>query len=419
MRVDLFGYSQLAHVWQIYTGLGLLSLRGAIDLHVRPPAAGPGMASLAGRTPHDLMGVAVTLNGSCKVFFDMRDDSGLPEAVVAECDLYFKRSYRQADIPERWRAKVRPWGLNTEVHLDARDWSRLPPPRPPRPAWMRRLMHRWNTAVPTSALAVDRSTFCLATDAMLRCDPPVQMAPRVLFMTRAWDPDDNGGWTLLPQERAQWLALNRMRQEIVVKLRAELGPAFTGGLERTDYALRHHGAAVLEDRSLSNKLHYLRTLRQHPICVTSIGLHHSNGWKMAEYLAMSRAIVTERLHYHVPYGLAAGTHYLEYEDPQGCVDRVLQLVGDAALRTRLMKAAQAWYAEHGAPDRLMAHALAASGLSFANGEIPAVTHTPEPRTAPRPGSPGRRRPKNAAGSSRSCASKLSSTRSCARCCRCC
>lgn len=375
MRVELFGYSQLAHVWQIYTGLGLLSLCGAIDLDVKPPSAGPGLASLADRTPQDLMGVAVVLNDSCKVFFDMRDDGGLPENVVAESDLYFKRSYRQADIPERWRAKVRPWGLNTEVHLDERDWWRLPPPRPPRPALIRRVMHCWNSAVPIPALAVDRSRFCLPTDAMLRCAPPLQLAPRVLFMTRAWDPDDNGGWAIPPQQREQWLALNRMRAEIVVRLRRELGPAFTGGLERSAYALRHHGAAVLEDRTLSKKLHYLRALREHPICVTSIGLHHSNGWKLAEYLAMSRAIVTERLHYEVPYGLAAGTHYLDYEDPQGCVDRVLQLVGDAALRVRLMKSAQDWYAEHGAPDRVMAHALAASGLPFANGGALAVPQT--------------------------------------------
>jgi len=368
MRVELFGYSQLAHVWQIYTGLGLLSLSGAIDLRVRPPSDGPGLASLAGRTPQDLMGVAVVLDGSCKVFFDMRDDGGLAEAVVAESDIYFKRSYREADIPQRWHAKVRPWGLNTEVHLDARDWARLPPQsRPPRPAWPRRLMHRWNAAVPIPALAVDRSAFCLPTDAMLRSDPPVELPPRVLFMTRVWDPDDNGGWTLPPQQRAQWLTMNQMRELIILKLRAELGPAFTGGLERSDYALRQHAAAVLDDRTLSKKLHYLRTLRQHPICITSIGLHHSNGWKLAEYLAMSRAIVTERLHYHVPYGLAAGTHYLDYEDPQTCVDRVLQLVGDAALRSRLMDAAQAWYAEYGAPDRLMFHALAASGMSFGNG----------------------------------------------------
>lgn len=364
MRVDLFGYSRLAHVWQIYTGLGLLSLRGAIDLRVMPAAAGPGLASLARYSPRDLMGAAVVLNERCKVYFDMRDDVGLDEAVVAECDLYFKRSYRQADIPQRWHDKVRPWGLNTEVHLDARDWSRLARPRPPRPAWIPRLMHRWNATVPTPALAVDRTTFCLPTDAMLRCDPPVQIAPRVLYMTRAWDPDDSGGWTLLPQQRAQWLAMNHMRAEIIVKLRAELGPAFTGGLERSPYAVRHHGAAVLEDAALSKKLHYLRTLRQHPICVTSIGLHDSNGWKLAEYLAMSRAIVTERLRFHVPHGLTAGTHYLDYVDAQGCVDRVLQLVGDAPLRTRLMKAAQAWYAEHGAPDRVMAHALEASGLAF-------------------------------------------------------
>ena len=220
--------------------------------------------------------------------------------------------------------------------------------------------------MPIPALIVDRASFCLPTDAMLRCEPALDAPPRVLFMTRAWDPDDSG-WNLTPQQRAQWRALNRMREEIVLRLRAELGPAFTGGLERSDYALRHHGAAVLEDSTLSKKLHYLRTLRQHPICVTSIGLHHSNGWKLAEYLAMSRAIVTERLHYQVPQGLAAVTHYLEYDDAQGCIDRVLQLVSDAPLRGRLMQAAQTWYAEHGAPDQLMAHALAASGLALRSG----------------------------------------------------
>lgn len=38
-------------------------------------------------------------------------------------------------------------------------------------------------------------------------------------------------------------------------------------------------------------------VKESDICITTTGLHRSIGWKFAEYIAASKAIVTEKLNY--------------------------------------------------------------------------------------------------------------------------
>ncbi len=114
-------------------------------------------------------------------------------------------------------------------------------------------------------------------------------------MARAWNPD-------LIESKAQKEiveALNETRAASVRVLRKKFGERFFGGLAHDDYAARHFKDCLLPDAALSSKRKYLEILKNFPICVTTAGLNRSNGWKLGEYVALSKAIITEPLHFQV------------------------------------------------------------------------------------------------------------------------
>ena len=68
--------------------------------------------------------------------------------------------------------------------------------------------------------------------------------------------------------------------------------------------------------------------------MASTGLHGSTGWKLAEYVAAGRAIVTEPLRYTLPGGFEEGKNYKTYTSPAECEEQLRQLLADRK-RTRL------------------------------------------------------------------------------------
>ena len=59
-------------------------------------------------------------------------------------------------------------------------------------------------------------------------------------------------------------------------------------------------------------------------------VHGSTGWKLAEYVAAGRAIVTEPLRYTLPGGFEEGKNYKTYTSPAQCEEQLRQLLADPA-----------------------------------------------------------------------------------------
>jgi hypothetical protein len=102
---------------------------------------------------------------------------------------------------------------------------------------------------------------------------------------------------------------------------------------------------------------YYKLLRAYPICVATTGLHGSSSWKVGEYVAFSRAIVSERLKHLVPGEFAPGTNYLEFADPNRCVEEVEKLFSDSALRNRIMNNNHDYYLKYLKPDAMIRRTL--------------------------------------------------------------
>jgi hypothetical protein len=91
-----------------------------------------------------------------------------------------------------------------------------------------------------------------------------------------------------------------------------------------------------------------------------MGLHESNGWKIAECVAASRAIVAQELRHTVP-GFADGTNLLQFRNPAECVEAVGRLMESATERRAMAEANREYYLSRLRPDRLMTTALALQG----------------------------------------------------------
>ena len=353
-RCTLYALSDSDHTLQIYAGFYALHCAGSIRLrqsHSRDEL----MRKLAPvplegkRLSKALYNLFVDMEGVGLVFFDIRDSAGYYPELVDRIALYAKRSFRGPDYVAA-PAKFIPFGLNCSVYTDRACFAELV-----------------NSVrqVDGSALSVKHLLVSLArmlpgagamlgmpTVSLLSAPPDPALPPKAIFFARTWqpsEPDDVG-----------FEALNEMRARCIRALREAFGPMFLGGFSRTQHACRLYPDCVAGPELSTRRRDYLRRLRAYPVCVATTGLHGSIGWKFAEYVALSKAIVSEPLEFELPGRVAAGENYLEFATPEGCVAAVARLFTDDALRARMMARNQEYYLEHGTPDALVARVLHAA-----------------------------------------------------------
>ena len=150
--------------------------------------------------------------------------------------------------------------------------------------------------------------------------------------------------------RADCEAVNEMRAACIRAARAEFGDRFYGGFAIDDFTRREYGDCLLPDQEASERRAFLARVRDSAVCVATTGLHGSIGWKMAEYVAASRAIVSEPLRYEVPGGFAAGRNFLEFTSLESFIASVERLLRDVSLREDMMRANWEYYWRWVRPD---------------------------------------------------------------------
>jgi hypothetical protein len=340
------------HIQQLFTGFRLLHRSGFLRLSqqrrlapVRYESDSPHLKG-AGHAHLDAV-----VGGKLRLHFDTHDAEELALGELRDCDFYFKRSYLPslvASLPAQQRAKVRPLGLNYRVLANVIDQFAL------------------GRALSLTGLsATTLGTFKQALDVnnrfgfqprvhLLEQQPNPRAAPNVLFLVAAYDPYDD---PMRSQEKiADRVLINETRARCLRLLKDALGPRFTGGFSYSRFAAGQYPDLVMPPGSTS-QVNYLATLKSFPICVATTGLHGSTGWKLAEYVAFSKAIVTERLVYEVPGTFASGRNYIEFTSPEECLNGAVRLIEDVALRQQLMQSNAAYYRDYVRPDALVRNAL--------------------------------------------------------------
>lgn len=333
-KVEIFCTSNAHFLQRVYTGLRMLEQQGEVDLFPRYAQdrwSSLGFASLA--WPMNLL---VRINDAKLVLFDLNDNGEIWWEDLHRVDYYFKRSFcAQAIGPEQAYRKVFPFGLNYVTYERNPSWFSLQRIRLEKNAWQ-----KLRAALKTLGwLRLFSGRLYRPTLENCQAEPDFSLPPAVIFMTRLWDPKKQSG---IGREIAE--ANNAMRVACLRKLRQAWGPRFIGGLDPARYAYtpREFADCLVPHASWSAQGNYFQRLRQVPIAVDTRGLANSIGYKFAEYLAFSRAIVAEKQCFQAP-GLAAGQHYLEFTTADECVEKVALLMNDEALRHKLMAASQAYY----------------------------------------------------------------------------
>lgn len=285
--------------------------------------------------------------GGKRILFDLADGYGseveqaLPQ-LVRQTDFIFRRSFspqENAKLPPELRDRMRPLGFHYHVSWPGNPIDRVSSSSERKQDLFQRLFNG--------------APRCYFTPDRFELEPVFHKSPTVLFYTRLWhtEPDDELAG---PVEQ-----LNKSRVRLVTELKKRYGPRFIGGIQFDPRALRHCGTQMAGILA-TQRVRYLETMRNRAdICIGSTGLHESIGWKTAEYVAASKAIVCEQFHYQVTGPFQEGVNYLPFAetDVEGCLKQVDQLMGDPQRVYEMARANRAYYQAYGRPDRLMENAL--------------------------------------------------------------
>jgi hypothetical protein len=331
----------------LLTGLAMLADAGEIrltqELQPIPPPLQHGPWHLRDKAES---GVDLQLDGRRSAYVDVHDSFEIDERQYHSHDLYYKRSYDAARFPPATHPRLRPFGLVSDLRKDgfdrweaARILGQVVGPTTRARHFGRFLLH-------TAAALVDRGP--RPNLSILHAAPDPRQPPRILFMAGLWDParvpPDS------PDKAAEFHAINEMRAGCVRRLRAEFGERFFGGVQHSDFSRARYPDVLLPDARAGSKRSYIKRVREFPICIATTGLHGSNGWKLAEYVGLSRAILSEPLRYQVPGGFRAPRNYLEFDSPDTCVERATVLMQERDTRAAQMHANQEYYDQWMRPD---------------------------------------------------------------------
>lgn len=289
--------------------------------------------------------IIVRVPGIGDVIFDVNDGDIVFKNLYDSSFLYFKRSY--CPVSHASFHKMLPLGLNYEARSPGISISAI------------------NRALrlSRSSVAMVRSlcrAFHLPRPHILepkaRTVTPIDFRenPRVLFLARTWDPNDMDG---PEQEVRQKIAINEMRADCVRRLRSALGDRFTGGIIRSNHAENYCSDCLVPTDLRTDRRSFLRLVETHQICVTTTGQHDSIGWKLAEFLAKGRAVVSEKMRFTVPGPFSEGVNYLSFATGEECVDSCLSLIGDSEARRQMMIANRAYFLGYVSPDSIVRNAL--------------------------------------------------------------
>ncbi|WP_445381945.1 hypothetical protein [Robiginitalea sp. IMCC43444] len=151
--------------------------------------------------------------------------------------------------------------------------------------------------------------------------PIKNSSDRVLFLCRLWNPNEVES----NQDRMEREVINNRRIELIQACRKEFGKFFTGGLQECPYS-KKTAQQLMISAELSKKNVFMQSIKEHNICISTKGLFNSIGWKFAEYVAASRAIISEPLDYNLPGDFARQKNYLEFNTMEECLSRIESLL---------------------------------------------------------------------------------------------
>jgi len=347
LECRLFTRSLSPHLQQLYTGFKILDAEGFISLsqHVSQPKPFDNHAHLQ-------VEIRNKNKQTTRLYFDCHDSEDIDEAHLNLCDFYFKRSYSRHYVStcrSKYAHKIFPLGLYYLVLPNNPDLFSLKRHLILSKSFPEKL------AGIVNSIYTNRNKNKHSRMSNLHSFPTYDLPLKVLFMATAYDPYDKPDRS--KEKIEERVHNNEMRAKCIRILRKELGSQFYGGFVWNQYTTKHFKDLLIDTSTNGGRKNYLNLVKSSPICIATTGLHGSIGGKFAEYIAYSRAIVTEKLQYEVPGNLKKNHHYLEFSTPEECVEQSIKLITDHEFRRQMMKSNSEYYQNFVSPSRLVFNAL--------------------------------------------------------------
>jgi len=344
IKCKVFLDSQEEHCQQVYTGLAELANVGFLDLETEITEAFKKREFVA---PF----VKIILDNDLIVIYDLSDAKEIVAKNELElCDIYFKRSYNQQYLNLLSLSdKVQPFGLNYLVYSANGFWKEKVQYAP-------RLKQKLIMFLRSQPYL---SRMLSIQDSLYACEiknfeslPLINEHVKILFLVRAWDPD----LVDTEEKRQHRIKMNTQRAEIIIKLRDEFGERFIGGFLDKRYAIEKYPELLFKS-NLTKKKNYLDLLKSCDICIATTGLENSIGWKLAEYVASSKAIVSEKLNFEIPGRFENEKNYYAFETADECVEHIRVLYSSKTKRYKMMLENYHYYQNYLEPKNIVLNSI--------------------------------------------------------------
>lgn len=276
------------------------------------------------------------------------------DQLLSGVDAYFKATYIPAmHLGLNNAHKIRPLGIFSGFHGSAHN----PFDVGLRPLAPRTAFRSMIGLSSTLSALTERNNRHMLPDQYERM-PDINLDCRAIYVTRLWDPGSPAfkGERLRQEVRE----LNAFRCAVVRLGRTELGPRFIGGLVPNQFAIENHPEYVMRTPETTNRWSYLRTMRSVAVGVATAGLHSCASGKLAEYIAASRAVVSQTLQAAMPGEFSSPSNYLEAASPGDCVARAGELLDAPTTIAEMMQRNWQYYNTHLRPAAMVLRTLQAA-----------------------------------------------------------
>jgi hypothetical protein len=333
MKISLYIEGLSLHTSQIYTGLSILEASGLVELKF-----------YKGRYYRPIRGViCADLHGK-KVVYEMGDN---PEQVMHEyyetADIYFKRMATQQLINQF--PKIAPLGFNYAVYHRGDHFFKRSLVARDKISMFKAIVNKNKALAALAGIKTHAAGSSLHQQEAL---PNPLLPPMIIFSARLWN--SKTGDAVKDAERNN---INRQRIDIVRKLRQKFGDQFIGGIEDSLLARQECPELILPKKLFTQKINYVKHLRQCTIGIATPGLEGSVGFKLAEYIAFSKAIISTNINALVPGNFAVGKNYLNYTTADDCITMAEKLMADKVATHEMMEHNFQYYQQYLRPDKLV------------------------------------------------------------------
>ncbi len=341
MKCELYINSVNRHLQQVYAGFSELANKGVFNsFKVYKNSA----------KDHKHNQTLLAVVNDVKIIYDVRDDYNIPEEYFNfDFDFYFKRGCSRNYFPKLKNSnRVFPLGFNYLVTSDNNFGLEL----------------KYIIKFPGMLKFLLKHTFVstwmndfkweVCNYNNIESVPLYLSNPKILFLTRTWDPDE------IPrseEKKEEMRYINDTRAKCIQLCRKEFGDIFIGGFANSRYSLKNYKDFCINDSKIVSKTGYFKVLDESSICISTMGLHKSIGWKMGEYIAKSKAIVSEEFISELPGDFKENQNYLAFKEPNDLIENIQKLIEDSTLRKSMMINNWLYYQQYLRPDMLVYNTL--------------------------------------------------------------